>query len=525
MVHMPFSEEPTKILVVDDDKVIRDVLTDFLTTEGYLVRAVENGLKAVEELRQTPYDMVISDLKMPVMGGLELLEEIRRHDIRVVSVIMTGYGTVESAIQAMKRGAYDYILKPFKFDEIVHIIRRGLERQRLEIENIQLKEAVSLYRISQAMAESTNLDEVLELIVSTALKESDADLVKLFLYEKEENRLEERRKLLRDGLMENLDSGRLHLEELLHFFEDGIPVRAHGVASYAYFENLPADMPLVSFCSVPLRVRERLVGVLAAYSFTRGRRFTEGQRKMLDVLGSRAAVAIEMARLVSHLREMNERLREANRKLQENFLRTIQGFAKALEENDKYTKGHSERVAVYARLIAEGMGLSEENVELAYQAGLMHDIGKIGIAYEKLNKPGKLTSEEVAMFRRHPSIGKRILEGIPFMKELIPGVESHHEHFDGSGYPGGLEGKAIPLLGRIIAVADTYDAMTSDRPYRKALPHKVACDELVRCSGTQFDPDIVKVFLRKIEIYRDDLGLEKPLHDDPPVDKTPTTTN
>ncbi len=509
MVQKPFTDEPVKILVVDDDKVIRDVLTDFLSTEGYLVRAVDNGLKAVEELRQTPYDMVISDLKMPVMGGLELLEEIRRHDIRVVSVIMTGYGTVESAIQAMKRGAYDYILKPFQFDEMVHIIRRGLERQRLEIENIQLKEAVGLYRISLAMAESTDLDEVLELIVSASLKESDADLVKLFLYEQEENRLVEKRKLARHELPEALDSGRINLEELLHFFEDGLPVRAHGVASYAYFERLPNDMPLVSFCSVPLRIRERLVGVLAAYSFTRGRRFTEGHRKLLHVLGSRAAVAIEMARLVTHLRDANERLREANRNLQENFLRTIQGFAKALEENDKYTRGHSERVAVYARLIAEGLGQTEEQVELAYQAGLMHDIGKIGIAYEKLNKPGKLTTEEVAMFRRHPSIGKRILEGIPFMKALIPGVESHHEHYDGTGYPGHLSGKDIPLLGRIIAVGDTYDAMTSDRAYRKALPHEVARDELIRCSGTQFDPDIVEVFLRKIEIYRDDLGLAR----------------
>jgi HD-GYP domain-containing protein (c-di-GMP phosphodiesterase class II) len=132
----------------------------------------------------------------------------------------------------------------------------------------------------------------------------------------------------------------------------------------------------------------------------------------------------------------------------------------------------------------------------------MHDIGKIGIRYEKLNKPGKLTPEEVAMFRTHPAKGKRILEPIPFMRDLIPGCWCHHESFDGGGYPQGLQGESIPLLGRIVAVADTYDAMTSDRSYRKALPHDIAIAELERCCGAQFDPAIVEIFLHEIEEFR-----------------------
>jgi putative nucleotidyltransferase with HDIG domain len=498
------ADESARILVVDDDRVIRDVLSDFLSAEGYLVRAVEDGVRAIEELQATPYDIVISDLKMPNMGGLELLEEIGRHNFNVLTVIMTGFGTVESAIEAMKRGAYDYILKPFKLNEVIHIVNRGLERQRLEIENIQLKEAVNLYRISEVMATSQDLDDILELIMSVSLKEADADMVALRLYEEEQAQFVERIRRTRPGLAEDIDGGDLDLDEMLRVFEANEPLRVHGVQAHPYFERLPADSPLVSFCAVALRVQERLVGVLSAYSFTQGRRFTEGQRKVLNVLGSRAAVSIENARLVRHLREINEQLVDANKSLQENFLKTIQGFALALEENDRYTRGHSERVSTYARLIAEGLGLERRQVELAIQAGLLHDIGKIGIRYEKLNKPGKLTPDEVAMFRRHPTIGRRILEGIPFMQELIPGILHHHEHFDGSGYPEGLNSKKIPLLGRIICVADTYDAMTSDRPYRKALPHAVACEELVRCSGTQFDPEVVEVFLRKIEIYRDD---------------------
>jgi len=503
------TDDPARILVVDDDRVIRDVLTDFLSTEGYLVRAVENGLRAVEELRRTTYDIVISDLKIPNMGGLELLEEIKRHDFKVLTIIMTGFGTVESAIQAMKRGAYDYVLKPFKFDEIVHIIKRGLERQRLEIENIQLKEAVSLYRISQAIAEKNDLGAVLDLILDVSIMEAEADLIQLHLREDGQERWVESLHRTKAGIVEDVDAGEPNMDELLHFFEDGVPVRAHGVATHVFFLRLPGDLPLVSFCSVPLRLQERLVGVINAYSFTRGHRFTEGHRKLLAVLGSRAAGAIENARLVKHLRQTNDQLRQVNLSLQKNFLKTIQGFAKALEENDRYTRGHSERVAIYTRLIAEGMGMDEARIELAYQAGLMHDIGKIGIAYEKLNKPGKLSPSEVEMFRRHPIIGQHILEGIPFMKNLIPGIKYHHEHFDGTGYPEGLAGENIPLLGRVIAVADTYDAMTSDRPYRKALPHEVARDELIRCTGTQFDPSVVEVFLKKIEIYRDDVMLDK----------------
>lgn len=503
LVEEPFDEN-ARILVVDDERVIRDVLSDFLSMEGYLVRSVEDGVQALRELGSTPYNLVISDLKMPNMGGLELLEEIKRQNLNVLTVIMTGFGTVESAIEAMKRGAYDYILKPFKVDEVIHIVKRGLERQRLEIENIQLKEAVNLYRISEAMAGCHNLDHILDLIMTASLKESDADIVTLRLHDEKTHTFVERIRRSQTNIPLDIDCGVSDIEEVMQYFEANKPLRAHGVQTHSLFLKLPKDLPLVSFCAVPLKVQDRMVGILAAHSFSKGNRFTEGRRRVLNVLGSRAAISIENARLVKHLFETTDQLKDANKSLQENFLKTIQGFALALEENDRYTRGHSERVSIYTRLIAEGLCQEEAHVELAVQAGLMHDIGKIGIRYEKLNKPGKLAPEEIAMFRRHPTIGKRILEGIPFMKELIAGILYHHEHFDGSGYPSGLARDEIPLLGRMIAVADTYDAMTSDRPYRKALPHALACQELERCKGTQFDPRVVDVFLKKIEIYRDD---------------------
>jgi HD-GYP domain-containing protein (c-di-GMP phosphodiesterase class II) len=223
---------------------------------------------------------------------------------------------------------------------------------------------------------------------------------------------------------------------------------------------------------------------------------------MLVILAGRAAMSIENARLYEDLVGKNRDLSQVNLSLEENFRQTIVGFAHALEESDRYTRGHSERVAFYARLIGIGMQLKESELETLVQAGLMHDIGKIGIRYEKLNKPGKLTPEEVTMFRTHPAKGKRILEPIPFMRDLIPGCWCHHESFDGSGYPQGLAGENIPIFGRIVAVADTYDAMTSDRAYRKALPHDVAIAELERCSGSQLDPRVVTIFLHEIEQFR-----------------------
>jgi len=414
----------------------------------------------------------------------------------------------------MKKGAYDYILKPFKVEEVVHVVQRGLDRQRLQAENIRLREALSLYRVSEAIAASLELDRILDVIMDSVMQEVHADVVTLHLQQPKSQVYEERIKRVSPESEVGADGlGMLDMPELLNHYQADRPVVHHGLKAARFFARGFDSKRLVSFASVPMKIRDRVIGFLNAYSFTRGKKFDEGQRKMLVILAGRAAMSIENARLYEDLLEKHADLRTMNQSLEENFRQTIVGFAHALEESDRYTRGHSERVAFYARLLGIGMGLKENELETVVQAGLMHDIGKIGIRYEKLNKPGKLTPEEVSMFRTHPAKGKRILEPIPFMRDIIPGCWCHHESFDGGGYPQGLMGENIPLLGRIVAVADTYDAMTSDRAYRKALPHDVAVAELERCSGAQFDPRVVKVFLHEIEQYRKQqiaAGLEVP---------------
>lgn len=498
----PASNDAPHILVVDDERVIREILAEFLTLEGYAVRTVEDGEKALTELRLRPYDLVITDLKMPRISGLQLLEKIGQENISVLTILMTGFGTVETAIEAMKRGAYDYLLKPFKVEEVIQTVQRALDRQQLQAENMRLREALTIYRVSEAIALSTDVDRVLDVVLRAAIDEARADVATLHLRDLRTGRYEERVKIVAEKHARGGGLPTPQFPALLEHFQQGLPLVAHGTRASRFFTEGRSDEELVSYLAVPLQVGGTVVGVLNVFSFTAGKKFDEGHRKMLAVLASRAASAIDNARLYSDLRQSNEELRHANQSLEEVFQQTVAGFAQALEETDLYTRGHSERVAVYSEIIGRGLSLPELELQRIIQAGVMHDVGKIGVRYDMLNKPGKLTTEEIAVFRQHPEKGKRILEPVPCLHGLIDGCWCHHEWWDGGGYPRGLSGHNIPLVGRIVAVADAYDAMTSDRAYRRALRHEVAMSEIERCAGTQFDPEIAGAFAKLITTWR-----------------------
>jgi response regulator RpfG family c-di-GMP phosphodiesterase len=491
-------DERPRVLIVDDEKFIRDILADFLGMEGYIVRTAEDGAAALNELRQAHYDLVISDLKMPRMGGIGLLDEIVHVAPNALTIIMTGFGTVETAIDAMKRGAYDYILKPFKVEEVIRVVQRGLEKQRLAAENLRLREALSLYKVSEAIAASLSLDEVLATIGDTALHEVKGDLVSTWLDDGEGGYFE-RQRLIQPHAGEKRGSDAEALRPggelgvyapaaFIEHFATNAFLLEHGAKGARFFAVQP-DQPIVSILGIPLRMKTRLLGWISVASFTKTKRFSEGQRKLLAIVASRAAAAIENARLYEDLRAT--------------FQQTIEGLAKAIDKMDRYTAGHSERVAIYATYLALRLGLPAEVVEIVRQSALMHDIGKLGCVMN-LNKPGKLTQEEYEIFKKHPGFGKDILDPIKFLHPLIPGVHLHHERWDGRGYPLGLKGNDVPLIARIISVADTYDAMTSDRAYRRALPHEVAVGEIERCSGSQFDPDVAHEFTEGLDTWREE---------------------
>ncbi len=505
-----YSQESPRILVVDDEKVIRDILSDFLSDEGFLVTTTEDGHKALEELESQPYDLVITDLMMPEIGGLELMEEIHKRKYNIITIIMTGFGTVETAISAMKHGAYDYMLKPFKVDEMLQVIKRALEKRRLEQENVKLKEVMSLYNVSEAMTSSLSLDHILSVILETTKNELDADAVSLILEEDSDSdyNLTPQKTHSIQIYSQPSDAqefyGEIDYNTLFQWFSKNSFLISGSPKVKRFFKTPPEKKGLNSFLSVPLKVRDQILGTVNAYSYKKSYRFTEGQAKLLIILASRAAQAIENARLFENL--------------QLTFRQTIQGLVGTLEAKDKYTSGHSRRVTELAVKIGQELDLAPREVERIEWAGLLHDIGKIGIRLEALNKPEKITQKEHEMFKDHTVMGKQILESIHFLREIVPLVYHHHEWFDGSGYPEGIGKEDIPLGARILAIADSYDAMTSDRPYRKAMSKDEAMKELKAFAGTQFDPHLVDIFIRV---------LKKPAEqqEKPPESKLPITGN
>ncbi len=332
------------VLVVDDEDMIREIVSERLRLEGYHVGEAEHGKIALKKLEEEKFDVLLTDINMPVMNGISLLKEVKsRNDLAVI--VMSGQADLEVAVYAMKMGAHDYILKPVNFKILLHTIESALKRKLME-------------------------------------------------------------QALRD-----------------------------------YQQNL--------------------------------------EKKVL----------------------------EQTRIINEFYLRSVQSLVKALEAKDEYTKGHSERVTFYSVELAKRLG-GVVDTDKVRVAGILHDLGKIGVPESILNKPTRLTDEEYEVVKKHPLLGVQILEPIEFLRNVFPIILHHHERFDGKGYPSGLKGEKIPMEARVIAVADTFDAMTSTRAYRKALTAERAIEEIQRCRGTQFDPEIARLF---VDIY-DELKLPDDIH-------------
>ena len=335
--HTPETKEgapKTRVLVVDDEEFLRSIVRERLEIAGFYVEEASDGKQALGMLESRgPYNVLLTDIRMPVMGGIELLGEWGKRSPGTAGIVMSANAELDTAVHALKMGACDYITKPFNFDVLLITIENALRKKDLE---------------------------------------------------------------------RQLDDYRSNLEE---------------------------------------KVKEQT-----------------------DVINSM-------------------------------YVRSIDAMIKALEAKDYYTRGHSQRVTLYSMAIAEELGMAGQELEDLHRASVLHDLGKIGVREAVLNKPGKLTEEEFAEIVLHPETAVRILEPIPFFHPLLPAILHHHERFDGKGYPSHLAGKNIPLASRIMTIADTFDAMTSTRAYRKSLPVHDAIAEIRSCSGTQFDPDIVPAFL------------------------------
>ncbi|MBF0406057.1 MAG: GAF domain-containing protein [Candidatus Riflebacteria bacterium] len=369
------------------------------------------------------------------------------------------------------------------FTTLSNLLATAIEnvKIRLYLER-RLDELSVLFEISQSLTSTLVIDEVLDSIVNFAMEMTHALRCELRLLDPTEEYLEVRAS---KGLSQTfLSSARIKLGEgiigkviTVKHPISVVDVRKDPRTKYL---DLAKREKLAGLLAVPILQRSKPIGVITIYT-SKPRDFNQSEIDLLSTFASQASIAIENARLYA--------------KTKEQYLSMVAALAAAIETKDAYTHGHSKNVMEYAVKIAREMALSEDEIETIKFAGLLHDIGKIGIKDMILSKVGTLTHEEKSELRNHPQYGAFIMEQIDFLKEIAPLTLSHHEKYDGSGYPLGLKGEEIPLGARILAVADTFDSMIADRPYRKAFPLDYVITEMKKVAGSQLDPRVVEVFL------------------------------
>ena len=471
--------ENKKILVVDDEPSICDILEKFLKKKGYDIYRASDGKKAIALVESTSIDLIVSDIKMPGMSGVELLQKLRENGKTMPVLITTGFPTLDTAIEALKLGAYDYLTKPFHLEEIGEKIRRALVQKKLEEDNILFSRLVSLHEVTKILSSTLDQNDLNMkfLDFSTRLAKADGGAL---IFTDQKNKLSLAKK--------NGDQVRteLWLKQSLVQASQWVIEHQEPLVLESNMKELPTGLKPVpaeirAFISYPLRTPSRTIGVLNLVRLQSSEPFSSLDLELINVLASQASISIDNVRLYQNIRN--------------NYLKTIRAFALAVEAKDEYTHGHSENVMKYAVMIAKRLNLPHQEIERVQYAGLLHDIGKIGVSEYILNKPGKLTPQEFQEIKKHPELGARIISDVPFLKSLVPLVLHHHEYFGGGGYPNGIAGEDIPFGARILTVSDAYEAMTSDRPYRKSLSQDIAFSILDTQRGIQFDPAIVDAFL------------------------------
>jgi response regulator RpfG family c-di-GMP phosphodiesterase len=473
------------ILIVDDENSIRELLQEYLSLEGYKVDTAKDGNDAYEYLKKSYYDIVLTDLEMPGMNGIELLKKANTQGLNHKFIILTGFGTVETAIMALKLGAVDYILKPFKLEELGLIVKKAIQRRRLEEENIQLKEALSLYQISEAMVLNNNVRTVIELILEKAMNELDADIVLISLKETISSpRITRLLKSSVDITADELEAT-LDKEKVFKLLEMERYILLSGEQINGIKKDNSFSIDIKSYLSVAIGLLSRFYGAFCAIRIKKDMPFTDAHRKLSTIFAERITSLLEVKR--------------SDEGLQLAIIESIESLVKALEAKEPYTKGHSERVSMYAHLLAGKMNLDTKTILNITQAGRLHDIGKIAIRYDSLTKKENLTREEYEQFKLHPVVGANILKPMSFLSDIIPIILYHHERYDGKGYPHGIAGENIPFGARILAICDSFDVMTSERPYRTALAKEQVIHELKQNSGSQFDPSLVGNMLLLLE--------------------------
>ncbi|MCM8814239.1 MAG: response regulator [Candidatus Omnitrophica bacterium] len=480
------------ILILEDDEVFARAVALIFEKQNYRVDIAGSGTQALELARHTVYQIIIADIQLPgELDGLETVEKIKNAnpDERPIIIMVTGNADLNTPIRAIKIGVDDYVVKPVHLEYFLHTVQRQLrirsiERQareyvsRIEEQNKRLS---FFFDVGRELTASLNLSEVLRIIVERTVQVLDAERCAILLGDESNEYLYI---AAAKGIPAEMQQQvRIKKGALLSgwIFQKGTSLLIDDLAADTRFsQHSEPDLPTHAFIGVPLIFKNKTIGVINVSNKQNKPVFSQEELILLEGIADQSAVAIANARFY--------------RQLQNVYLQIVTLLTSTIEMKDHYTKGHSERVMKYAVSIAQAMGLPYEQVETIRVACELHDLGKVGIHDRVLTKSGKLTEEEWIEMKSHPSKAADILRPLSFLSKEIILIEQHHERFDGTGYPFGFKGEEIPLGARIISVADSFDAMTSNRPYQPVRTTDEALQELERCAGRQFDPDVVQAF-------------------------------
>jgi len=529
-----------EILVVDDEFILRELISEILLRRGWKVDTAESSERGILRIKEKHYDVVVSDLMMPGISGMEFLKIIKEHSPSTSVLMVTGYPSIDIAVDAIRFGAADFVVKPFSAEKLEFAVRKAIDQAKqykdlvaviglkdsedsdsketdetklvghkssgspaglnlvkrtdeqmhrsLEVKTRRLEDKVKelsvLHTISDTLDETREKGEIFRKIMELAIIITGAERAFVGLVNKDNDEMIVRAAV---NYKTNSPVGR-KFDASREPFRSVIKKRCY---SYSFVDdkgfvplvgNMVAPFDRAPLLTLPIIINGESLVILGLCGKEGLMQFSDDNMAMLLNLATKAALKLENISLANNIFT--------------NILATIDSLINALDARDTYTKDHSHRVTQYALTIASAYGADQGVMDSISFAGPLHDIGKIGVRDDILLKEGSFTTEERNVMKSHALRGEEILKPLNLLKVERAVVLSHHERWDGAGYPAGLKGEDIPVVARIFSVADTFDAMTSSRPYRSALTSHVTTNEILRCSGSQFDPSVVKAFMK-----------------------------
>lgn len=500
MSSRPSPPSPARVLVVDDDETFRSMVCQLLIEQGFDAEAATSAQDALERCAGGRLLAAVVDLVMPDMGGLELTDRIKAISPDTEIVVLTGEGDIGAAIGGIQHGVFDFLQKgSLDISRLERAVQEAAGKSRLRRKNRELVQQLqesnqmlkALHQLSAGLAGEVHPDRVLEKLVSAAKDLCRTATGRAVLFDRTHG----------DGLVVDVSVGdgadairgaRLQPQEgiaPLALEKDAVIALASAREHERYShrcDEMPTTLP--GFLCAPLR-HGRVFGAISVAG--RPEAFGAEDKELLASLARQAGAGIDNA--LQHERSLNF------------FTHTSEILVSFLEQMDVFYPGHSRGVAALADMVTRRLGLGDEERRHIHFGALLHDIGKVMVDPLLLKSEGALSEENRRRMEHHAVAGVEILRPITFWEDILPVIHSHHERWDGKGYPRGLAGEDIPLGARVVAVADAFDAMTRETPHGPRRPPQEALAELEACAGSQFDPRLVRLFVAEYRQRRDQI--------------------